>query len=169
MSEPTAPGQPGEPGQPDETAERLGPDGRPLPEGARVVEPGAADDPERFKSPRRGMCAGVLVLEAIVVGLAGPVLVQFTDIAPGLAIGIAVGLAVACILVSGMLRREWGYTAGWVLQAGAVLLGLLAPVMFFLGGIFAALWAAADLTGRRIESERAAAWAAYDAEHPAAD
>lgn len=132
----------------------------------RVIVPGAADDPERTKSPRRGMCAGVLTLEAIVLGLTAPVLVRFTDVPTGVAIGIGVGLCVACILVAGLLRREWGYTAGWVLQVAAVALGVLAPVMFFLGGIFAALWAAADLTGRRIEAERAAAWAAYDAAHP---
>lgn len=132
------------------------------PEG-RIIEPGAPDDPERTKAPRRGMCAAVLTLEAIVMLLTAPVLVRFADVEPEVAIGIGVGLCVACIGVAGMLRSETGYIIGWVLQVGAVGLGFLAPVMFFLGGLFAALWIAADLLGRRIESERAAAWAAYDA------
>jgi hypothetical protein len=36
--------------------------------------------------------------------------------------------------------------------------------MFVLGAVFAVLWTAADLLGRKIERERAAAWAAYRAE-----
>jgi hypothetical protein len=36
--------------------------------------------------------------------------------------------------------------------------------MFFLGAIFALLWGTADLLGRKIERERAAAYAAFDAE-----
>jgi hypothetical protein len=34
--------------------------------------------------------------------------------------------------------------------------------MFFLGAVFAALWATAYLLGRKIEREREAAFAAYD-------
>jgi hypothetical protein len=37
---------------------------------------------------------------------------------------------------------------------------VLAPAMFFLGVVFAALWATADLLGRKIERERAAGYAA---------
>ncbi|HEY1134634.1 MAG TPA: DUF4233 domain-containing protein [Nocardioides sp.] len=132
----------------------------------RVIPAGAFDDPERFKSPRRGMAAAVLVLEAIIIGLSAPVMVRFTDIAPGIAIGLGVGLAVACVLTAGLLRREWGYVVGWVLQVAAIGLGFLAPAMFFLGAVFGALWATADLMGRKIERERGAAWAEYDATHP---
>ena len=45
-------------------------------------------------------------------------------------------------------------------------IGLLVPMMFVLGGIFALLWGTADFLGRKIERERAAAWAAYRAENP---
>lgn len=134
----------------------------------RVIPAGAPDDPERFKSPRRGMAAAVLVLEGIILGLTAPVLVRFTDISPGVAIGLGVGLGLACVLTAGLLRKEWGYGVGWALQVAALALGFLVPAMFFLGAIFAALWATADLMGRRIEAERGAAWAAYDASHPAA-
>ncbi|MDT9591866.1 DUF4233 domain-containing protein [Nocardioides zeae] len=132
----------------------------------RVIEPGAPDDPERTKAPRRGMCAAVLTLQAIVMVLVAPVITQFTDVATGLAYAIGGGLAVACVLVAGMLRRPAGYTAGWVLQVVAIGLGVLVPIMFVTGALFAALWATADLMGRSIERQRAEAWAAYDAEHP---
>ncbi len=55
---------------------------------------------------------------------------------------------------------------GYVVQVAAIGLGFVVPVMFALGAIFAALWAGADVLGRKIERERAAAWAAYRAEQP---
>ena len=118
------------------------------------------------RSPRRGMCAAVLCLEAITIGLTTPVLITIADVSVGRALLIGVGLAVACLLLAGMLRAPWAYALGWVLQVGAVAIGFLVPMMFVLGGIFAVLWGLADLLGRKIERERAAAWAAYRAENP---
>ncbi len=122
---------------------------------------GRAARPER--SPRRGMCAAVLSLEAITVALSTPVMVAISDVALGPSLASGLGVAVACLVIAGMLRSEAGYVAGWAVQAFAIALGLLAPAMFFLGGVFAALWATADLLGRRIERERAAAYDAYEA------
>lgn len=124
---------------------------------------------ERTRSPRRGMCAAVLGLEAVVLGLTTPIMVSIAGVGLGVALLIGLGLTVACVLVAGMLRREWAYAAGWAIQVAAVALGLVLPLMFFLGGLFAALWATADLLGQRIERERAAAFAAYDAQRTEAD
>lgn len=119
---------------------------------------------ERERSPRRGMCAGVLALEAITLGLTTPVLITIADVDPPVALSIGLGLAVLCLVTAGLLRREWAYGLGWLIQVAAVALGFVITVMFFLGGVFAALWATAYLLGRRIEREREAAFAAYDAE-----
>ena len=116
------------------------------------------------RSPRRGMCAAVLSLEAITVGLTAPVMITIADVDTGTALGVGLGLAVVCLLLAGMLRAEWAYLAGYVVQVAAIGLGFVVPVMFALGAIFAALWATADLLGRKIERERAAAWAAYRTE-----
>ena len=51
----------------------------------------------------------------------------------------------------------------YVVVACAILLGILTPTMWFLGALFALLWGCAYFLGLRIEQERAAAWAAYDA------
>lgn len=117
---------------------------------------------ERERSPRRGMCAAILCLEAIALGLTTPVLVKVADVAVGTALVVGLGLAVACLLLAGMLRREWAYVAGWLVQVAAVGLGFVIPLMFVLGGIFALLWGTADFLGRKIERERAAAYAAFD-------
>lgn len=119
---------------------------------------------EREKSPRRGMCAAVLSLEAIVVALTAPVAITISDVSVGLALGTGLGLAVVCVLAAGMLRRRTGYDLGWAIQVAAIALGFLVPTMFFLGGMFLLLWATADLLGRKIERERAAAFARFDAQ-----
>jgi hypothetical protein len=109
------------------------------------------------------MCAAVLTLEAIVLGLSTPIMITLGHVAKGTALSFGLGLAVGCLLVAGLLRKEWGYWLGWALQVGAVLLGLLTPTMWFLGALFALLWGCGYFLGLRIERERAAAWAAYDA------
>ncbi|MCW2845918.1 MAG: hypothetical protein JWN22_3834 [Nocardioides sp.] len=115
------------------------------------------------RSPRRGMCAAVLCLEAITLGLTTPVMISISDVDTGTALGIGLGLMLVCLLLAGMLRAEWAYAVGWAVQLAAVALGLLVPLMFFLGALFALLWGTAYFLGRKIERERAAAYAAFDA------
>lgn len=119
---------------------------------------------ERQRSPRRGMCAAVLSLEAITLGLTTPVLISIADVEVATALAVGLGLMVACLLVAGMLRSEWAYGVGWVIQAAALGLGFVIPLMFVLGAIFALLWGTAYFLGRKIEQERAAAYAALDAQ-----
>jgi hypothetical protein len=123
------------------------------------------DQRERERSPRRGMCAAVLSLEAVTLGLTTPVLISVADIDTGVALAVGLGLALLCLVTAGLLRSEWAYALGWLVQVGAVGLGVVIGLMFFLGGVFALLWATAYLLGRKIERERAAAFAAYDAEN----
>ena len=63
------------------------------------------------RSPRRGMCAAILCLEAIALGLTTPVMVTIADVELGTALAIGLGLTVACLLLAGMLRAEWAYAA----------------------------------------------------------
>ena len=119
---------------------------------------------ERQRSPRRGMCAAVLSLEAIALGLTTPVMIAIADVEVSTALVVGLGLMLACLVVAGMLRSEWAYWLGWAIQAGALALGFVVPLMFVLGAIFALLWGTAYFLGRKIERERAAAYAALDAQ-----
>ena len=110
------------------------------------------------------MCAAILSLEAITLGLTTPVMITVADVPVGRALLIGLGLTLACVLLAGMLRGEWAYRAGWAIQVAAVGLGFVIPMMFLLGGIFALLWGTGDFLGRKIERERAAAYAAFSAE-----
>jgi hypothetical protein len=114
-----------------------------------------------MRSPRRGMCAAVLSLEGITIGLSIPVMISVAGIDAPTALGVGLGLMLACILLAGLLRAEWAYQVGWGLQAAAIGLGFVVPMMFLLGVIFASLWGTAYFLGRSIERDRAAAYDAH--------
>jgi hypothetical protein len=101
------------------------------------------------------MCAAMLTLEAVILALTVPVMISVEDVDTSLALVLGLGLAVLCVLTAGLLRHPWAYVVGHVLQVGAVSLGFVVPVMFFVGAMFAGLWALAYLVGRRIEADRA--------------
>jgi hypothetical protein len=111
------------------------------------------------------MCAAVLSLEAVTLGLTTPVMISIAGVGTATALWVGLGLCVACLLLAGLLRAEWAYGLGWVIQGAAIGLGFVIPLMFVLGGIFALLWGSAYFLGRKIERERAAAYAEYDATH----
>ena len=112
-----------------------------------------------MRSPRRGMCAAILALESIVLGLSTPVMITLADVPVAVALAVGLGLALLCLLLAGALRGEGAFRLGWAVQAAAVGLGFVVPLMFFLGAVFALLWGTADWLGRKIERERAAAYA----------
>jgi Protein of unknown function (DUF4233) len=116
------------------------------------------------RSPKRGMCAAILSLEAVVLGLTTPVMINLAHVPWRTALWVGLGLCVACLVVAGLLRSGVAYAVGWLIQVAAIGLGFVVPMMFLLGGIFALLWGTAYFLGRKIERERAAAYAAYDAE-----
>jgi len=108
-----------------------------------------------MRSAQRSMCAAMLTLQAVVLFLAGVVLIGVSDIGAGAALGLGAGLAVACVLTAGLLRRPWGYWLGWAIQAVSLALGLVVSMMFVLGAIFAALWGGAYFLGAKVDRERA--------------
>ena len=102
----------------------------------------------------RRLCATVLVMEAIVIGLAIPVAIAVGHEDPRLAGSLGGAAAAAAVLIAGLVGRRamrWPYVAGSVLLVLAIAGGVLVPVMFFLGAVFAALWATAIWLGYRVE------------------
>lgn len=92
-------------------------------------------------------------MEAVVVGLAIPVAVQINHLsahAAGLTGGIA---AVAAVIFAALARRALPATllGGSVLQVFVIASGSVVPVMYFLGGIFAAFWVIGIWLGYRVE------------------
>lgn len=102
----------------------------------------------------RRLLATVLVMEVIVIGLAIPVAITIDHTAPGTA-GIAGGvLAVAAVALAGVVgrpRARWALVVGTLLQLAMIAAGVVVPVMYALGAIFAALWVTAIWLGHRYE------------------
>ncbi len=101
----------------------------------------------------RRLCSTVLIMEAIVIGLAIPVAIQIDHLAPRSA-GTAGGVAVvAAVLFAGLARPllAGALVGGSLLQVFVIAVGTVVPVMYFLGAIFAALWITGIWLGRRIE------------------
>ncbi|HET7385768.1 MAG TPA: DUF4233 domain-containing protein [Nocardioidaceae bacterium] len=108
-----------------------------------------------MRSTRRAMCAAMLALQAVVLFLSGLVLTGITDLGFGRSAGTGLGLAVLCIVAAGTLRRPWGFWLGWAVQVVSLALGFVVAPMFFLGAVFAALWATAYFLGGKIDREKA--------------
>jgi len=113
------------------------------------------------------MAMAVLCFEAVILGLAAPVMIMVEDVSPALGLSAGLGLAVLCLLACALLRSSAGKWLGPLIQGAAVAVGVVGPIMFLVGGMFAALWAGALLLGRKIERDRAR-WAA-DGSEPTAD
>ncbi|MDA0564947.1 DUF4233 domain-containing protein [Streptomonospora sp. S1-112] len=110
----------------------------------------------------RRLCAVVLAIEVVVIGLAVPVAVQVAQIPPAVAGGVWGGLAAAALVLAALQRFAWAYYAGWALQVAFVASGFLVPGLALLGVVFFALWVCGVLLGRRTDAlqaqrERAAA------------
>jgi len=100
----------------------------------------------------RQLCGMVLIMEAIVIGLAIPVAIVLEHANHGLAGGIGGGLAVLAVLIGAVVGRPrmgWAVYAGTVLQVLVIAAGVVVPAMYVLGVIFAALWVTGLWLARR--------------------
>jgi len=76
---------------------------------------------------------------------------------------VGLGLALLALLASGLMRRPWGVTLGWVVQALTWASAVLVPAMIGVGLVFTGLWVLLLLQGGKLDrlvAEREAAEAA---------
>jgi hypothetical protein len=108
----------------------------------------------------RRMAASVLTFEAFIALFFGLVTAKLHPSGDSV---VALVLGAVCVLLAGMMRFQWAYAAGWVLQAGFIAAGFLVTDMFFLGAVFAAIWWAGLHYGAKAEQIKAQRVAAYEA------
>src|SRR4051794_41538989 len=117
----------------------------PDPDDAASVEGRPPDAPRRsgLRNPQsavRGLGAGTLTLEAIVLLLAiQPIRIMGGHLS-GWGVGAVVALAVLAAVLAGMMKRRWAWAAGTVLQVLLLAAGLLHWSLAVLGVIFGAAW-----------------------------
>ena len=100
----------------------------------------------------RVLGTSVLAMESLVMGFA---LLLAMD-QHGAAVLLGGGaIAILLILCAGMMKRTTGWIIGSVLQIAVFCYGFVVTSMFVLGALFAALWIAAYIIGRKGEAIRA--------------
>ncbi|MBB4765961.1 DUF4233 domain-containing protein [Amorphoplanes digitatis] len=118
-------------------------------------DPVDGDPPRRsgLRNPEaavRGLGAGTLALEAIVLLLAiQPIRLSGGDLS-GWGVGVVVALAVLAAVLAGSMRRPWAWHAGSALQVLLLAAGLLHWSLAALGLIFGAAWIYATTVRRKI-------------------
>jgi small-conductance mechanosensitive channel len=114
----------------------------------------APQAPAQQVSSVRRLCAIVLIMETVVIWLSIPVALAVNRASPS-RIGVAgVILAIAAVALAALARRRprWTIIGGSVLQVLVIAAGVIVPVMYFLGAIFAALWVIGIGLGRRLDA-----------------
>ena len=96
--------------------------------------------PDPWKS-FRGVMAGTLVLEAIVVLLALPVVSVANGGLTWTSGGYLIGLSVVLILLAGVQGKPWALKANLAVQVVVIAGALVHPAVGFIGVVFAAVWA----------------------------
>lgn len=102
------------------------------------------------------LSATVLFLEAVVIALTIVPAVRLEHVTPAAA-GLAAGLAVLAAIVLGALARRYlpvVLVGGSLLQMLVIAAGVVLPVMYVLGGIFAILWVTGIWLGHKVESSQ---------------
>jgi hypothetical protein len=99
------------------------------------------------------LLATVLIMETVVIWLAIPVALAVEHASPRRAGVAGVVLAVVAVVLAVAARRRlrWTIVGGSVLQALVIAAGVIVPVMYFLGAIFAAFWVIGLRMGHRFD------------------
>jgi len=121
--------------------------------GHGAAEQGAGRPGLRDAAATKRLCTTVLVMEMVVIWLAIPVALAVDHARPQ-RVGVAgVVLAVSAIVLAVLARRRlrWAIIGGSVLQALVIAAGVIVPVMYFLGAIFAAFWIIGLRLGHRLD------------------
>jgi uncharacterized membrane protein len=109
----------------------------------------------RQRSATESLLSIVLLLEAILVFFIAITAFGLRVLPAAAAFGGGAALFVALLAIGRLVRYDWGVWLGWVAQATLLSIGLLLPLMWFIGAVFVALWTYCFITGRRLDRRKA--------------
>lgn len=108
----------------------------------------------------RQLCGTVLIMEAVIIGLAIAPAIALEHVHAGTAGAMGGAIALLAIVLAGMVgrpRMRWALYAGSALQILVIVSGVVIPVMYVLGVIFAAFWFTGIWLARKVERRAPAA------------
>jgi hypothetical protein len=111
----------------------------------------------------RTLCSSTLIGEFFIIGFAGLVAMKEPDLTMGTVWTVSGVAMFLCVALCGVVTRPGGVLLGWALQIALIASGLVVPMMFILGVVFAALWWASVHYGKKIDEARARFAAQADA------
>jgi len=98
-------------------------------------------------------------MEFLIMGFA---LLLAKDHHSATALWIGAVIAILCLLTAGMMKTIRGWYLGSLIQVALISYGVVIPTMYFMGTLFAGLWIAAFVIGRKGEAIRASLIAAQE-------
>ena len=101
----------------------------------------------------RVLGSAVITMEFFLMGFA---LLLAKDHHSATAIWIGAVIALLLLLTAGILKNIHGWVIGSLLQVALISYGVVIPLMYFMGTLFAGLWATAYFLGKKGEAARAA-------------
>lgn len=103
-------------------------------------------------NPMLVVVRATLIFEVIAFALSIPVMIQVEGL-PGSTAGLAAGTSAAlCLAAAGTVKKVWGWVLAWLAQLSGIALGVLTPGMFVVGGLFAVLFVATFVLGKRLQA-----------------
>lgn len=123
---------------------------------------GPAPRRRRYRTMRELLGSIIYGFEVIAIFLSALVFFGLKLLPAPIALGGGAAVIVIMVLLVWALRKPWGVAAGWVFHAAMLATGLVHGGMFFVSGIFLAVWAFAMVKGGEIDAQRAPIIAEYE-------
>lgn len=106
----------------------------------------------RRRSATESLLAIALGLEAVLIFFVTMTAFGLKVLPPVAAFTGGAVLIIVLALTARFVRYGWGVWVGWVLQAVLIGLGILLPMMYFIGAGFAAIWVFCFVKGRQLDA-----------------
>lgn len=109
----------------------------------------------RVRSATESLLSIALLLEAVLVFFIVLVVFGLRVLPPAAAFAGGAALFVLLLVTGRLVRWRFGVWLGWVLQGVLVAVGIVVPIMYFVGAVFLAIWIYCFITGRRLDRRNA--------------
>ncbi|MDF3297525.1 DUF4233 domain-containing protein [Streptomyces tropicalis] len=103
----------------------------------------------------RTLCSSTLIGEFFVIGFAALVAMKDPTLSSATVWTVSGVAMLLCVLLCGVISRPGGVVLGWALQIALIASGVVVPMMYFMGAVFAALWWASVHFGRKVDEAKA--------------
>ena len=110
----------------------------------------------RVRSATESLLSIALLLEAVLVFFVVMAAFGLRVLPVGAVFAGGTVLVLLLVLAGRLVRGGAGIWLGWALQVALIAIGILLPLMYFIGALFLGIWIYCFVTGRRLDRQKAA-------------